>query len=195
MKNRRIIILFSLSALLTINLVSGLSAQTKTLPKAKDKPLPDLILTSVAGEKWSLHERRGRVVLLNFWATWCAPCRAEVPYLVSLSNKYKARGLEIVGINIDSENIEQINNFIKEFKMDYPVLLTVPGSTLSQQKAVPLSLLINEKGVLAKKYVGAIKESVFEKDIEVLLSRKSAGKKVTRTGKKGKLPKKVIGNE
>ena len=195
MKNRRIIILFSFLALLTINLVSGLSAQTKTPPKAKVKPLPDLILTSVTGEKWSLHEQRGSIVLLNFWATWCAPCRAEVPYLVRLSDKYKARGLEIVGINIDSENTEQINNFIKEFKMDYPVLLTVPGSTLSQQKSVPLSLLINEKGVLVKKYVGAIKEIVFEKDIKSLLSKKSAWKKVSRLTKPSGFTIQDKGNE
>lgn len=172
MRNRKIIILFSLLALLIVNFVSVISAQTKKPLKAKDRPLPDLILSTVTGQKWSLHERRGRVVLLNFWATWCAPCRTEVPYLVRLSDKYKANGLEVVGVTIDSEDTEQINNFIKEFKVNYPVLLTVPGSVLSRQKAVPMSLLIDEKGVLAKKYVGAIKENVFEKDIKVLLSKK-----------------------
>lgn len=170
-KNRKIIILFGLLALAAVNFFPGIAAQTKT-PKAKDKPLPDLTLSTVGGQKWSLRERRGRVVLLNFWATWCAPCRTEVPYLVRLSDKYKANGLEVVGVTIDSEDTEQINNFIKEFKVNYPVLLTVPGSVLSRQKAVPMSLLIDEKGVLAKKYVGAIKENVFEKDIKVLLSKK-----------------------
>lgn len=189
MKNRRIIILFSLLALLASGLVSSASAQTKTPPKAKDKPLPNLILNTIDGQKWSLYENRGRVVLLNFWATWCAPCRAEVPYLVRLASKYKASGLEVVGIAIDSENTVQINNFIEEFKVDYPILLTVPGSVLSQQKAVPMSLLVDEKGVLAKKYVGAIKESVFEKDIKGLLSKKSVEKKVSRISKTGKLPK------
>ncbi len=189
MNNRKITILFSLLALLALGFVSRVSAQTKMPPKAKDKPLPDLILSNVAGEKWSLHKQRGRVVLLNFWATWCAPCRAEVPYLVRLASKYKASGLEVVGIAIDSENTVQINNFIEEFKVDYPILLTVPGSVLSQQKAVPMSLLVDEKGVLAKKYVGAIKESVFEKDIKGLLSKKSVEKKVSRISKTGKLPK------
>lgn len=156
---------------------SGAAAQQKgkTSPKAAAaKPLPNLTLNTTVGQKWSLEENLGKVVLLNFWATWCAPCRAEVPYLVRLSEKYKASGLEVVGINIDSENTEQIDNFIKEFKVDYPVLLTVPGSMLSRQKAVPMSLLIDKKGVLAKKYVGAIKQSVFEKDIADLLGGKSA---------------------
>jgi len=69
MKNRRIIILFSLLALLASGLVSSASAQTKTPPKAKDKPLPNLILNTIDGQKWSLYENRRRVVLLNFWAT------------------------------------------------------------------------------------------------------------------------------
>lgn len=173
MKNRKFIILYFLSALFTIGSVSDLPAQTKKVPvKASAKPLPDLSLSTVTGGKWNLHEQRGRVVLLNFWATWCAPCRTEVPYLVRLYSKYKGNGLEVVGIAIDSENKEQINGFIKEFKVNYPVLLAVSGSALSQQKAVPMSLLIDEKGVLVKKYIGAIKESVFEKDIKVLLSKK-----------------------
>lgn len=168
-------------------LVFASPAQIKRASKPVEKPLPNLSLNAIDGQKWSLYENRGRIVLLNFWATWCAPCRAEVPYLVRLSSKYKASGLEVVGIAVDSENTGQINNFIKEFKVDYPILLAVPGSVLSQQKAVPMSLLVDEKGVLAKKYVGAIKESVFEKDIKGLLSKKSVEKKLNRNSKTGKL--------
>lgn len=176
MRNRNLVICLSFFALVTGLLISGAFAQQKTKTELKSavKPLPNLSLNTVGGQKWSLDETRGRVVLLNFWATWCAPCRVEVPYLVRLSNKYKTGGLNVVGVNIDSDNIEQINSFIKEFKVDYTVLLTVPGSTLTRQKAVPMSLLIDGKGVLVKKYVGAIKESVFEKDITDLLDRKSA---------------------
>ena len=160
-----------------VGFASASPAQTRRASKPAEKPLPNVILNTIDGQKWSLYENRGRIVLLNFWATWCAPCRAEVPYLVRLSNKYKANGLEVVGITIDSENTEQINNFIKEFKVDYPILLTIPGSILSRQKAVPMSLLVDEKGILTKKYVGAIKESVFEKDIIGLFSRKAIRKK------------------
>ena len=189
MKNRKIVIIFGLLILLAIGLTPNLSAQTKT-PKAEEKPLPDLVLSSVTGQKWSLHENRGRIVLMNFWATWCAPCRTEIPYLVRLSDKYKASGLQVVGITIDSENTEQINNFIKEFNVDYPILLVIPGSMLSQQKAVPMSLLIDEKGVLAKKYIGAVEENVFEKDIDDLLSKKTAQKKNSRNGRTGNFSKK-----
>lgn len=187
MKSKKIINRWVLSALLLTGFAFASPAQTRRASKTFEKPLPNLILNSIDGQEWSLYENRGRIVLLNFWATWCAPCRAEVPYLVRLSSKYKASGLEVVGIAVDSANTRKIADFIKEFKVDYPILLTVPGSVLSQQKAVPMSLLIDEKGVLAKKYVGAIKESVFEKDIKNLLSKKSVEKKLSRNSKTGKL--------
>lgn len=184
MKHRKVIILLVLLALLTIGFAAVLPAQTGPAPRAVEKPLPNLSLPTLDGKKWNLNEQRGRIVLMNFWATWCAPCREEVPYLVNLYGKYKASGLEVVGVTIDSENTGQINNFIKEFEMNYTILLSVPGSLLSQQKAVPMSLLIDEKGILAKKYVGAVKESVFEQDIKDLLAKKSAGKNAG--GKAGK---------
>ncbi len=139
--------------------------------KTAEKPLPNLALDNINGQKWNLEEMRGSVVLLNFWATWCAPCQTEIPALVSLSKKYKTDGLKIVGVSVDSKNVAQINEFIKEFKIDYPIVLAVPGSLLSQQKAIPMSLLIDEKGVLAKKYVGAIEEADLEKDIRELLKK------------------------
>lgn len=151
----------------------GLSAQTKT----EAMPLPDLKLDTIGGEKWSLHQQRGNIVLLNFWATWCAPCRGEIPYLVGLSEKYKTKNLKIVGVNVDSEDLNLVKKFIKDFKIDYTVLLTVSGSLLSQQKAVPMTLLIDEESRLVKKYVGAVEGSLFEKDVEDLLKKKSKLKK------------------
>jgi len=150
--------------------------------KTAEKPLPNLALDNINGQKWNLEEMRGSVVLLNFWATWCAPCRTEIPALVSLSNKYKTDGLKIVGVSVDSENVAQINKFIKEFKIDYPIVLAIPGSLLSQQKAIPMSLLIDEKGVLAKKYIGAIKEADLEKDIRELLKKDGSSPRKSSAG-------------
>ncbi len=160
--------------------------------QAAQKPLPNLALDRIDGEKWNLTDNRGSVVLLNFWATWCAPCRSEIPVLVSLSDKYKAAGLRVVGVSVDSENIAQINKFIKDFKINYSIVLAVPGSILSQQEAVPMSLLIDEKGLLAKKYVGAIEESVLEKDIKALLGRRITTKSKTPVGAKKITPKKAV---
>ncbi|MGI8494776.1 MAG: TlpA family protein disulfide reductase, partial [Pyrinomonadaceae bacterium] len=145
-----------------------------------NKPLPNLVLNTIDGKKWELYENRGQIVLLNFWATWCVPCKSEIPALVRLAEKHRADGLKVAGISVDSENTPQIKKFIESYKIKYPILLTVPDSLLSQQKAIPMSLLIDEKGFLAKKYIGAIKEDVFEKDIKDLLHKKSASQKSLR---------------
>lgn len=171
LRNNKFIKQFGLLALIVSIFAVGLSAQTKMPPKVELKPLPDLKLDTVGGEKWSLYEQRGNVVLLNFWATWCAPCREEIPELVGLAEKYKTKNLKVVGVNVDSEDLELVNKFIKDFKMDYTVLLTVPGSLLSQQKSVPMTLLIDEESRLVKKYVGAVEGSLFEKDIENLFKK------------------------
>ena len=185
LKNNKFINRLGLLALIVGIFAVGMSAQTKTPSKTAAKTLPDLKLDTVKGEKWSLHEQRGNIVLLNFWATWCAPCREEIPALVSLSEKYKLRNLKIVGVNVDSEDLKLVNKFIKDVKMDYTVLLTIPGSLLSQQKAVPMSLLIDEESRLVKKYVGAVDESLLEKDIENLLN-KNQKKDVKPKAKNGK---------
>lgn len=80
-------------------------------------------------------------------------------------------------MSVDSENLEQINAFIEQYKIDYLVLLAVSGSALSKQKAVPMSLLIDKKSFLAKKYVGAVSEKILRKDIEKMTNGLSAGKK------------------
>jgi len=149
-----------------------LLAATAFGQETAEKPLPNLALNRIDGRKWNLKDNRGSLTLLNFWATWCAPCRSEIPVLVRLSDKYKVAGLKVVGVSVDSENVSQINKFIKDFKIDYSIVLAVPGSILSQQTAIPMSLLIDEKGFLVKKYVGAVEEFVLEKDIKTLLNKR-----------------------
>jgi 5'-nucleotidase / UDP-sugar diphosphatase len=136
--------------------------------KPAEKPLPDLKLPDLSGKGWSLHANRGRVVLMNFWATWCAPCRAETPMLVKLGEEYKSKGLEIVGVALDDNGAGNIEKFVAEYKVDYPILLPVPDSALSRIDPVPTTLLIDAEGRLAKKYVGAMPENVLRADIEKL---------------------------
>lgn len=184
MTHQKLFVRFSFLILIFILSAVGLIAQTGSSSKTENPILPNLTLSTIGGEQWSLHEQRGKIVLLNLWATWCAPCREEIPALVRLSKKYKPEELQIVGITLDSENIEIVNKFIKEFKMDYTILLTVPGSLLSRQETVPVTLLIDENSRLAKKYVGAADESLLEKDIKDLLNKKPAQNKADKNLKK-----------
>jgi cytochrome c biogenesis protein CcmG, thiol:disulfide interchange protein DsbE len=167
MKKRKITIWLSFLILLTA-FISQTAAQTKTAPKTAEKPLPNLVLNRIDGEKWSLYENRGRIVLINFWATWCEPCRTETPMLVELGGEYKQRGLEIVGIALD-ENPGLIKKFTAEYKIDYPILLPVPGSALARIDPVPTTLLIDSEARLVKKYVGALPEKILREDVKKLI--------------------------
>lgn len=93
--------------------------------------------------------------------------------MTRLNGKYKSKGLEVFGIAVDSENTDRIDVFIKDYKINYTILPAKPGTSLARQKALPMTLLIDEKGFLVKKYVGAVKENLFEKDINALLSKKT----------------------
>lgn len=144
------------------------AAQIKSQMRTDEKSLPNLILNTIDGEKWSLYENRGRIVLINFWATWCDPCRTETPMLVKLGGEYKPRGLEIVGIALD-KNAGLIKKFAAEYKIDYPILLPVPGSALSRIDPLPTTLLIDSEARLVKKYIGELPEKLLREDIENLI--------------------------
>ncbi len=179
MKNQKVINFLLFFVLSFAAFAAGASAQTKQKPKPAEKPLPNLVLNTIDGKKWSLEENRGRVVLLNFWATWCEPCRTETPMLINLGKEYKDRGLKIVGIALDTGGTNLIKKFIAEYKIDYPILLPVPGSALSRIDPVPTTILIDSEGRLAKKYVGELPEDILREDIEQL-TEKSKPKKTVK---------------
>ena len=168
MKNRKVInfvaLLFLSAGILTIES----PAQTEIPPASARKALPNLALKTIDGRQWNLNENRGRVVLLNFWATWCEPCRTETPMLVKFADEYRERGLRVVGIALDEDGTSIIRKFVAEYKIDYPILLPVPGSALAQIDPVPTTILIDAEGRLVKKYVGAVEEEILRRDIEGL---------------------------
>ncbi|MGH7678760.1 MAG: TlpA family protein disulfide reductase [Gemmatimonadaceae bacterium] len=122
-------------------------------------PAPAYQTVSLSGDSVSLADQRGKVVLLNVWATWCHPCRDEIPELRELHKKYEVRGLELVGVSVDAEgNDEGIKAFMKEFEMAYPVWRD-PGERVSTQFlvfGVPATFLIDKQGVLRWRKTGPI---------------------------------------
>ncbi len=123
-------------------------------------PAPAYEATTLDGAKTSLGALRGKVVLLNVWATWCVPCREEVPYLESLYQQESARGLEIVGVSVDARGSESaIGDFRRDFKMTYPIWLDPDQNvqTLYRALGVPASYLIDRDGVLRWQKLGAIR--------------------------------------
>lgn len=136
------------------------------------KALSNLVLPDLDGRRWSLEEHRGRVVLINFWATWCPPCRAETPVLIGLAKKFEAVGLDVAGVALDQDGEGLIRQFVDEFGVPYPVLIPAPGSALSRIEPVPTTVLVDRRGRLAKKYVGAVSKAVIERDVRRLLTER-----------------------
>lgn len=127
--------------------------------------LPDYSAMNIDGSKFDVAGRRGKVVLLNVWATWCGPCRFEIPELQRIHDAYAARGFEVVGVSVDESGVEPVKQFVDEQKMRYPVALDPQGklATILQTSVLPTSVLLDREGKIVWKKYGAI----FEKDAEL----------------------------
>jgi cytochrome c biogenesis protein CcmG, thiol:disulfide interchange protein DsbE len=126
------------------------------------QPAPRYGATTLAGDSVSTGALAGKVVLLNVWATWCAPCRAEIPYLQSLYEQHRAGGLEIVGVSVDARGQDEaIRDFAQEFRMTYPIWRDPDERVQSLYMAlgVPSSYLIDRTGTLRWRRLGTIRES------------------------------------
>ena len=131
---------------------------------------------TLKGESWSLEEQRGNVVLVNFWATWCPPCRIETPSLVDLHKKYADRGFTVAGITMDEEPQDSVPAFVGKYGIPYPILVpTGQLSLMDRVEALPTSVLLDRSGRIARTYVGLVTEVGLSDDIEALLSEKDGG--------------------
>ena len=129
-------------------------------PPEIGKPAPDYRAVSLTGDSVSLADARGRVVLLNVWATWCHPCRQEIPVLQALHEQYASRGLELVGVSVDARGEEDtIREFANDFRMTYPVWLDPDERVQSTFLAigVPATFLIDRDGVLRWRHIGPVR--------------------------------------
>jgi cytochrome c biogenesis protein CcmG/thiol:disulfide interchange protein DsbE len=128
-------------------------------PIAIGKTAPAYVTQSLAGDSVSLAALKGKVVLLNVWATWCHPCRDEIPQLEALHQKHRSAGLEIVGVSIDVAGMDEgIRTFMRDFRMTYPVWLD-PDERITAQfltVGVPETFLIDRAGVIRWRKIGPI---------------------------------------
>jgi len=133
-----------------------------------------LDLPALKGGQWSLAHERGKIVLVNFWATWCPPCRAETPGLVSIAKQYAGRGVEVVGIAMDDTPLRDVPPFVSQFGIPYTILLPAASAPLSTFiENLPTSLLIDRNGRVARTYYGMVDERMLAHDIDQLLLERS----------------------
>lgn len=133
--------------------------------------MADLVLPQLSGGAWRLSDHLGQVVLINYWASWCGPCREETPGLISLARDYRYKGLSIVGVSMDAGGKRAVEGFMSEFHLPYPVLMPdLESPAAPAVDALPTTVLLDRNGRAAKSYVGAVRESVFRADVDSLLA-------------------------
>jgi cytochrome c biogenesis protein CcmG/thiol:disulfide interchange protein DsbE len=154
--------LLIISVLLSISVIAG-------LPLASDFNLEDL-----KNNKVSLKDFKNKIIILDFWATWCPPCREEIPDFIALYNIFKIKGVEIIGISLDRSR-DKVYSFVKLNNVNYPILFgnSKVSTDYGGIRAIPTTFIINQKGEIVKKYVGFQKKTVFEKEINRLLEKKN----------------------
>ena len=135
-------------------------------------PAPDFTLETLDGKNLSLSQLRGKAVLVNFWATWCGPCKIETPWLVQLQNQYGSQGLQIVGVAMDDSGKDEIARFAKDMGMNYPVLLgkEAVGEAYGGVPALPESFFIGRDGKIVDKIMGIEGKADIETAIKKALS-------------------------
>lgn len=133
------------------------------------KPAPALSLPGLDGRPVSLADFKGKVVLLDFWATWCDPCVAELPDLKRLHNDYKEKGFSVLGVSLDEE-LEAVPRFVRENKVPYPIMLN--GSEPPPDyplPGIPTAFLIDRNGLIVEKYFGPKSYDRLSRDVEKVL--------------------------
>ena len=140
------------------------------VPVAERKVMPDMALEQLGVGEWRMADHRGQVVLVNYWATWCGPCRAEMPGLSRLARELGPQGLAVVGVSIDKGSRDRVREFVDEMKVPYPVAFPSPLSQVDMGlEGVPTTILVDRQGRVAKSYLGAVREADFRADVETLL--------------------------
>lgn len=136
-----------------------------------DRPAPKLELKDVEGRELRLSDYKGKVVLLNFWATWCAPCRAEMPDLVKWQREYKSKGLQVIGVTYPPEELAEVREFIKSVKVNYPVALGGEQTKAMFDKGenLPITVVIDKKGMIREVIQGIFFPEEFEQKVKPLL--------------------------
>ena len=162
-----------LIVLLSIFSIAILFACGKTSEKKNPNPGFDFNLPDLNGKIISLKDFSGKVLIVNFWATWCPPCEEEIPKLNQLHKRYKNEGLVVIGIALDKDSLNLVEPFVREKIIGYPILMGNEQVLRDMEdfSGVPTTLIVDQKGNIKKKYDGAFDKDDLEKILKELLLR------------------------
>jgi cytochrome c biogenesis protein CcmG/thiol:disulfide interchange protein DsbE len=158
---------FLLAGALALTL-SGAGRAQESAARAK---APDFTLKNLDGKSVRLSDFKDKVVILDFWATWCPPCRNEIPHFIELQEKYGSRGLAVVGVSVDQGGAKAVKPFAASWKVNYAMLLADArvGDAYGGIQYLPTTFIIDRKGQIVKRLVGYQSKELLEREIEPLL--------------------------
>lgn len=147
---------------------------TSLAVQSEDKPAPEFSLKDLEGNTVNLSDYKGKVVVVNFWATWCPPCRKEIPDFNELQAQYGEKGLQFIGIALDEEGVTKVKKWTSTNPVNYPVVIADDEikKTYGEMNAIPVTLLIDRQGVIRTKYIGMRQKAIVESMIAPLLAER-----------------------
>ncbi len=167
---------FPILALAAAALIAVSCSSSSNEPAARLRPAverrnaPDFALKDENGKTVHLSDYRGKVVLLNFWATWCDPCRIEIPWFVDFERRMKGQGFAVVGVSMDEDGWKAVKPFLSELSVNYRVLLG--DDSVSQMyggiDSLPTTFIIDRDGKIAATHIGLVSKSRYENDLKQL---------------------------
>ena len=145
--------------------------KTPSAPAIRGKPAPDVELPDLSGAKLRLRDLKDKVLLVNFWATWCAPCEIEIPWFNDFDQKYREQGLEIVGISLDEEGPEVVKRFVAKKKMTYKVVMgdDKAAEAFGGVIGLPTTFLVDRNGKFYSMHRGLVGKDIVEEELLELL--------------------------
>jgi cytochrome c biogenesis protein CcmG, thiol:disulfide interchange protein DsbE len=150
----------------------------KLIPASARRTMPPVELSLLNGGTWTLVDHRGWIVVINYWATWCGPCRQEMPGLMRLQAEMQPLRVAILGVAMDQGNSDEVQRRVQQFvdslHVNYPIALMASMSQMEfGMEGLPTTVLVDQNGRVARIYVGAMREQELLRDIQVLLGESS----------------------
>ena len=159
-------------AWLVTSLALTTNAPADLTPAGSRKPLPRVALTDSNGASVDLSGYPGRIVLLDFWATWCEGCKQEIPWFMEFQDKYNKAGLTVVGASLDEDGWKSVRPYLREHKINYRIVVGTfeAAKRFGVDKGMPVTLLIDRNGKIADVHAGMVDKAAFEREIQTLLN-------------------------
>jgi cytochrome c biogenesis protein CcmG/thiol:disulfide interchange protein DsbE len=160
---------------LNVNCGSTRSVKAAVKPEKDRKSAPEFSLKDVHGRTVKLSDYKGKVILLNFWATWCGPCKIEIPWFIDFEQKFKDRGFAVLGVSMDEDGWDAVKPYIEKHKVNYRVVVGSDevADLYGGVSSLPTSFVLDRQGKIADVHVGLVSKSVYQNEIEQLLDNKS----------------------